>query len=56
MIRTDLRPLINLTLRFVVQSRPLIEHPKRVIDKMQKIVDDQTAKIFEEHSAKRSRK
>jgi hypothetical protein len=50
MIRTDLRPLIIFALRLASHSR-LLEKSK----KLQKIIDDETAKRFEEESARRKR-
>jgi hypothetical protein len=50
MIRMDLRPLIIFALRLA--SRPsLLEKSK----KLQKTIDDETAKRFEEESARRKR-
>jgi len=48
MIHTDLRPLINLLLRVALHSR-LLEKSK----KLQKIIDDETARRFEEELARR---
>jgi hypothetical protein len=49
MIRRDLTPVINFLLGVVLHSRRLIEKSK----KLQKIIDDETAKRFEEALAKR---
>jgi hypothetical protein len=48
MIRMDLRPLIIFALRLASHSS-LLEKSK----KLQKIIDDETAKRFEQASAKR---
>jgi hypothetical protein len=50
MIRMDLRPLIIFALRLASHSS-LLEKSK----KLQQIIDDETAKRFEEESARRKR-
>ena len=52
MIHTDLRPLINLLLSLALHSRRLMEKSK----KLQKLIDDDTARRFEEAFAKRQHK
>jgi hypothetical protein len=51
MIRMDLRPLIIFALRLASHSSLLVERSK----KLQKIIDDETAKRFEEESRRRKR-
>jgi hypothetical protein len=50
MIRMDLRPLIIFALRLASRSS-LLEKSK----KLQKIIDDETAKRFEQESVRRKR-
>ena len=54
MIRTDLRPVIHLTwcLAVIAAANQAI---KMLMNKLQKTIDDETAKLFEQHSAKRKR-
>jgi hypothetical protein len=54
--RDDLRPLITSSVAQIARSQLLIKKLKRLMDKSQKIIDDETAKQFEQASAQRKRK
>jgi hypothetical protein len=55
-IRADIRALIDSTYRVIARSRLLIEESKKLVNKSQKIVDDETARRFEKALAQRKRK
>jgi hypothetical protein len=54
-IHTDLKPLTALIYSQILRSRLLIAQSKKLINESQKIIDDETAKRFEEVSAERKR-
>ena len=54
MIRTDIRALIDSMYRLIAHSR-LRKKSQKISDSSQKKIDDETAKLFEQHLAQRKR-